>query len=149
MNIFKSSFLILGEGITFKHCSNFFRENDIIYYSTTTSDIVDISDNEILCKKNKIDLNQIDYVVVSPGISPTNTILQKLISSGCKLTTDIEIVQNLSQSKFICITGTNGKTSTVNLIADILNDNDNSAIACGNNGVSVFASLANVGFYPE
>ena len=141
MNIFKSSFLILGEGITFKHCSNFFRENDIIYYSTTTSDIVDISDNEILCKKNKIDLNQIDYVVVSPGISPTNTILQKLISSGCKLTTDIEIVQNLSQSKFICITGTNGKTSTVNLIADILNDNDNSAIACGNNGVSVFASL--------
>ena len=141
MNIFTSSFLILGEGITFKHCSNFFKENNIIYYSTTTSDIVDISNSEILCKKNKIDLNQIDYIVVSPGISPTNAILQKLVSSGCKLTTDIELVQNLSQSKFICITGTNGKTSTVNLIEDILNDNDISAIACGNNGVSVFASL--------
>ena len=38
-------------------------------------------------------------------------------------------------------TGTNGKTSTVNLLADILNDNDISAIACGNNGVSVFDSL--------
>ena len=29
MNIFKSSFLILGEGITFEHCSNFFKDNDI------------------------------------------------------------------------------------------------------------------------
>ena len=141
MNIFESSFLIIGEGITFEHCSNFFRENDINYYFTTTDDIVDINNNEIICKNKKIDLDKIDYTVISPGISPTNHVLQKLASSGCKFTTDVEIIQNLSQSKFICITGTNGKTSTVNLMADILNDNNISAIACGNNGISVFASL--------
>ena len=143
MNIFKSSFLIIGEGITFEHCSNFFKDNDIIYYSTTTDDIIDINNSEIICKKKKIDLDKVDYIVISPGIPPTNLVLQKLVLSGCKFTTDIEIIQNLSQSKFICITGTNGKTSTVNLIADILNDNNISAIACGNNGISVFASLEN------
>ena len=143
MNIFKSSFLIIGEGITFEHCSHFFKENDIIHYSTTTNDIVDINNYEIICKKKKIDLEKVDYAVISPGISPTNLVLQKLASSGCKFTTDIEIIQRLSKSKFICITGTNGKTSTVNLIADILNDNNISAIACGNNGISVFASLEN------
>ena len=143
MNIFKSSFLIIGEGITFQHCSNFFEENDIIYYSTTTNDVVDINNNEIICKKKKIDLDKVDYAVISPGIPPANHVLQKLASSGCKFITDIEIIQNLSQSKFICITGTNGKTSTVNLIADILNDNNITAIACGNNGISVFASLKN------
>ena len=141
MNIFKSSFLIIGEGITFEHCSNFFKDNDIIYYSTTTNDIVDINNYEIICKKKKIDLDKVDYAVISPGIPPTNLVIQKLAHTGCKFTTDIEIIQNLSQSKFICITGTNGKTSTVNLIADILNDNNISAIACGNNGISVFASL--------
>ncbi len=143
MNVFKSSFLIIGEGLTFEHCSNFFKKNDIMYYSTSTNDIVDIDNRRIICKKKKIDLDKIDYAVISPGIPPTNHALQKLASLGCKFTTDIEIIQNLSQSKFICITGTNGKTSTVNLIADILNDNDISAIACGNNGISVFASLEN------
>ena len=143
MNIFKSSFLIIGEGITFEHCSNFFKDNDIIYYSTTTDDIIVINNSEIICKKKKIDLDKVDYIVISPGIPPTNSVLQKLAFSGCKFTTDIEIIQNLSQSKFICVTGTNGKTSTVNLIADILNDNNISAIACGNNGISVFASLEN------
>ena len=143
MNIFKSSFLIIGEGITFDHCSNFFKDNGIIYFSTTTIDIIDINNSEIVCKKKKIDLDKVDYTVISPGIPPTNLYLQKLALSGCKFTTDVEIIQNLSQSKFICITGTNGKTSTVNLIADILNDNNISAIACGNNGISVFASLEN------
>ena len=143
MNVLKSSFLIIGEGITYEHCSNFFNENRIHYQSTTTNDIVDINNYEIICKNKKIDLNKVDYAVISPGVPPTNVVLQKLASSGCKLTTDIELIQNLSQSKFICITGTNGKTSTVNLIADILNDNNLSAIACGNNGISVFTSLKN------
>tara|TARA_B100000242_G_C43040510_1_gene485405 strand:+ start:143 stop:1429 length:1287 start_codon:yes stop_codon:yes gene_type:complete len=143
MNIFKSSFLIIGEGVTFEHCSKFFKENNIIYYSTTTNDVIDITNHEIICRKKKIDLDKVDYAVISPGIPPTDLVLQKLASSGCKFTTDIEIIQNLSKSKFICITGTNGKTSTVNLIADILNDNNISAIACGNNGISVFASLEN------
>ena len=143
MNVFKSSFLIIGEGLTFEHCSNFFKKNDIMYYSTSTNDIVDIDNRRIICKKKKIDLDKVDYTVISPGVSPTNLVLQKLALSGCKFTTDIEIIQNLSKSKFICITGTNGKTSTVNLIADILNDNNISAIACGNNGISVFASLEN------
>ena len=50
-------------------------------------------------------------------------------------------MQKLSKSKFICVTGTNGKTSTVNLLSNILNDNNIKAIACGNNGISVFDSL--------
>ena len=68
MNIFKSSFLILGEGITFQHCSNFFKQNEITYYSTTTDDIVDIKDSQIICKNKRINLSDVDYVVISPGI---------------------------------------------------------------------------------
>ena len=81
MNIFKSSFLIIGEGITFEHCSNFFKDNDILYYSTTTDDIIDINNSEIICKKKKIDLDKVDYVVVSPGIPPTNLYIRKKVNS--------------------------------------------------------------------
>ena len=141
MNVFESSFLIIGEGVTCEHCSNFFKKNHITYQSTTTYNIVDIIDNEIICKNKIIDINTIDYVVISPGVPPSNSIIKNLVEYGCLFTTDIEIVQNLSKSKFICVTGTNGKTSTVNLIADIMNDNKLKTIACGNNGISVFESL--------
>tara|TARA_B100000035_G_scaffold302613_1_gene300386 strand:+ start:6618 stop:7904 length:1287 start_codon:yes stop_codon:yes gene_type:complete len=141
MNVLESSFLVIGEGVTYKHCSSFFKKNRIAYHSTTTDNIIDISDTEIICKNQNINFKKIDYVVVSPGISPSNKAINDLKKLGCRITTDIEIVQNLTSSKFICITGTNGKTSTVNLIADIMNDNNIKTIACGNNGVSVFRSL--------
>ena len=141
MNINQSSFLILGEGTTFRHCSDFFKKNSITYSSLVTEDILDIKDNIIISKHGEINLENIDYIVISPGIAPSNLIVRRLNTIKSKIITDIEILQNLSTSKFICITGTNGKTSTVNLLADILNDNDISAIACGNNGISVFDSL--------
>ena len=141
MNVLDSSFLIIGEGVTYQHCSNFFKNNQITYQSTTTDNIINISNKEIICKNQNINIDRIDYVVVSPGISPSNNAIKDLKKVGCKITTDIEIVQSLSRSKFICVTGTNGKTSTVNLIADIMNDNNLKTIACGNNGISVFESL--------
>ena len=141
MNIYQSSFLILGKGTTFRHCSDFFKKNSITYSSLVTDDILEIKENIIISKHGEINLENIDYIVISPGIPPSNLIVRRLNTIKSKIITDIEILQNLSTSKFICITGTNGKTSTVNLLADILNDNDISAIACGNNGISVFDSL--------
>ena len=142
MNLYNSSFLIIGEGITYEHCSKFFEREHIHYLSTTTEDILNVNREIIVCRDKKINLKDIDYVVISPGISPSNKILNQITSSSCKLITDIEIFQYLSKSKLICVTGTNGKTSTVNMISNILNDNNIKAIACGNNGVSVFDSLA-------
>ena len=141
MNIFQSSFLILGKGTTFRHCSEFFKKNDVTYSSLVTEDILEIKENIIILKHGEINLKNIDYIVISPGIPSSNPIVRRLFTIKSKIITDIEILQKLSSSKFICVTGTNGKTSTVNLLADILNDNDISAIACGNNGVSVFDSL--------
>ena len=74
--------------------------------------------------------------------SPSNRILNQIVTSKCRLITDIEIIQYITKSELICVTGTNGKTSTVNMISNILNDNNIKAIACGNNGVSVFDSLS-------
>ena len=149
MNVYKSSFLIIGKGITYKHCKKFFDDNSIFYLSIDTHDFIEIKNMKIyitpehqrIIKKKEIDLKKIDYVVVSPGISKEQELIKQITKFQCNIITDIDIIQNLIKSKFICITGTNGKTSTVSLLAEILNANNKKAIACGNNGISVFEAL--------
>ena len=68
MNIFQSSFLILGKGTTFRHCSEFFKKNDVTYSSLVTEDILEIKENIIILKHGEINLKNIDYIVISPGI---------------------------------------------------------------------------------
>jgi UDP-N-acetylmuramoylalanine--D-glutamate ligase len=141
MNIYEEFFLILGKGMTYLNCKEFFDRESIAYEALETSDILNIKDHHLILKDKKIDLNVIDHIIISPGISKKNSTVQKIMKLNCKITTDIEILQSIKKSKYICITGTNGKTSTVNLISDILNSNHNKTLACGNNGVSVFKSL--------
>jgi UDP-N-acetylmuramoylalanine--D-glutamate ligase len=141
MNIYKESFLILGKGMTYLNCKEFFDRESIAYEALETSDILNIKDHYLILKDKKINLSIIDHIIISPGISKKNSTVQKLRELNCKIATDIEILQSIKKSKYICITGTNGKTSTVNLISDILNSNNIKTLACGNNGVSVFKSL--------
>jgi UDP-N-acetylmuramoylalanine--D-glutamate ligase len=141
MNIYKESFLILGKGMTYLNCKEFFDRESIAYEALETSDILNIKDHYLILKDKKINLSIIDHIIISPGISKKNSTVQKLRELNCKIATDIEILQSIKKSKYICITGTNGKTSTVNLISDILNSNHIKTLACGNNGVSVFKSL--------
>ena len=141
MNIYQDSFLILGKGMTYQNCREFFDKESVTYEALETSEILDIKDRQLILKNKKINLNNIDYFIISPGISKKNSILKKLILLKCSITTDIEILQTITKLKCVCITGTNGKTSTINLISDILNSNNIKTLACGNNGVSIFKSL--------
>ena len=141
MNIYQDSFLILGKGMTYQNCREFFDKESVTYEALETSEILDIKDRQLILKNKKINLDNIDYFIISPGISKKNSILKKLILLKCSITTDIEILQTITKLKYVCITGTNGKTSTINLISDILNSNNIKTLACGNNGVSIFKSL--------
>jgi len=141
MNLSKLSFLILGKGVTYDNCKIFFDKKSITYQAINTEEILDIDNDSIFTKKGKINIRRINYVVISPGIKKQNNYVQKLLNAGCELITDVELLQSQLQAKYICVTGTNGKTSTVNLLADILNNNNQRALACGNNGVSLFKAL--------
>ncbi len=149
MNVYKSSFLIIGKGETYKSCKKFFQDNSINYKAIITDDALKVKDMKIIIKpeyqqkikQKEIDLKNIDYVIVSPGIPRGHKLIQQIIKSNCKIITDIDILQSIISVKFICITGTNGKTSTVTLLEEILNANKIKSIACGNNGISVFEAL--------
>lgn len=86
----------------------------------------------ILPKLNKEIISNFDFIVVSPSIEPDNKNLEIARSLYKKIYSEVEFA-SLFCKKFIAITGTNGKTTTVQLVTAMLNEKYD-AIACGNIG---------------
>ena len=61
-----------------------------------------------------------DEVVKSPGIPGTVPIVQKLRSQGTHIVSEIEFASRYDSAKKICITGSNGKTTTTSLIYHLM-----------------------------
>lgn len=61
-----------------------------------------------------------DEIVKSPGIPDTAYIMQKVLAKGIPVVSEIEFAGRYTDAKMICITGSNGKTTTTSLIYHIL-----------------------------
>ena len=61
-----------------------------------------------------------DEVVKSPGIPGTVPMVQKLREKGIRIVSEIEFASRFDKAKKICITGSNGKTTTTSLIYFLL-----------------------------
>ena len=61
-----------------------------------------------------------DEVIKSPGISSTAPMIQKIIRAGIKIISEIEFAGRYDTARKICITGSNGKTTTTSLIYYLL-----------------------------
>ncbi len=59
-------------------------------------------------------------IVKSPGIPDTAPVVQKIINAGIKIVSEIEFAGRYDSAKKVCITGTNGKTTTTSLIYYLL-----------------------------
>lgn len=79
-------------------------------------------------------INGADYAITSPGIPPKSEIFQKLRERNIPIISEIEYAYQHTETPFIVITGTNGKTTTTALVSHILSKNY-SALVCGNIGV--------------
>ncbi len=61
-----------------------------------------------------------DEIIKSPGIPDTASIIQKVLAKGIPVISEIEFAGRYTDAKMICITGSNGKTTTTSLIYHIL-----------------------------
>lgn len=75
-----------------------------------------------------------DLVVVSPGVPYEAKPLQWARAKHREIISEIELAYRLCPCPIIAITGTNGKTTTVNLIAQILRKANKQVCLCGNIG---------------
>lgn len=61
-----------------------------------------------------------DEVIKSPGIPETAPMVQKVLDKGIGIISEIEFAGRYDQAKKVCITGSNGKTTTTSLIYHLL-----------------------------
>lgn len=88
------------------------------------------------------DILNADEVIKSPGIPDKAPIIQKLKSQGTPIISEIEFAGRYTDAKMICITGSNGKTTTTLLTHHLLTEAGVDAGLAGNVGNSLALQVA-------
>ena len=118
-----------------------------------------LSDKGLLSEKSRSDLNnynilfeegqhtvekilEADEVVKSPGIPYTAPLVMELIKNKIPIISDIEFAARYAKAKTICITGSNGKTTTSTLLYHILKSAGLNVGLAGNVGSSFAKQVA-------
>lgn len=83
-----------------------------------------------------------DEVIKSPGIPKEAPMIQKLLKQNTPIVSEIEFAGRYTRSKMICITGSNGKTTTTSLIYHIFKSAGIDAGLAGNIGRSLALQVA-------
>jgi UDP-N-acetylmuramoylalanine--D-glutamate ligase len=135
--------LIVGGGATGKSLANFFSTlgaNFTVFDEKTTTQqglevITEISDYSIY-----------DLAIVSPGWRLDHLVIANLKSAGVEILSEIDFAWNLKaeinpEQIWVAVTGTNGKTTTIQMLESIFIAAKVSGIACGNVGTTVVDAL--------
>jgi len=132
-------FLILGAGVTGLAVADSLKSR---------GSLVTIADDTSLeaIKPESIDLADFDAVVISPGWRQDHPLVVKVLASNLQLVNEIDLAWQIRTEvspgqKWLALTGTNGKTTTVEMIATILQTAGLKAVACGNVGDTVIAAV--------
>jgi UDP-N-acetylmuramoylalanine--D-glutamate ligase len=86
-----------------------------------------------------------DLVVTSPGVPPTAPIIVAAGRRGVPVWGEVELAWRLRDrdhpGAWLCVTGTNGKTTTVQMLDTILRAEGLRSIACGNVGLPIVEAV--------
>lgn len=131
--------LVIGAGVTGMACQealvNFGANSKVFDEKVKTgADIV----NEIP--------DGVELAIVSPGWRDDHMIISKLRSGGVEILSEIDFAWQVKQvlapsQKWIALTGTNGKTTTIKMVESIFKAANINGVACGNVGETVIASV--------
>src|SRR5574344_1482400 len=90
----------------------------------------------VICGSHPLDLLDEDFalVVKNPGIRYDNPMVEKALQKGIPVWTEVELAYLISEAPIVGITGSNGKTTTTTMIAEVSNARHKPAKLCGNIG---------------
>lgn len=152
-NLENKKVLILGLGVSNLPLIDYLYDKkaniqvaDVKTIDKLDKDVVDkINKYNIKCNLGKDYMEKVegfDIIFRSPSILPTNEKLQAEIKRGCLVTTEIEMLMSLIESKVIGITGSDGKTTTTTLIYECLKASGYNVFVGGNIGTPLFTKAS-------
>ena len=138
-NFAHKNILVLGAGVTGNSVARFLKSQGAVVTLT--------DDNSVdAVKPADVDVQKFDAAVISPGWRQDHPLVAEIINSSLELLNEIDLAWNLRilrapGQKWIAVTGTNGKTTTVEMTAAILKAGGINATACGNVGDTVIDAV--------
>lgn len=113
------------------------------------SEILEVLQVPITLSDSEQDFEKLNWspelAIVSPGFPPHQALVAQLANLGVKLWTDIDLAwhvrDKVQTAKWITITGTNGKTTTTELTAAMLEAAGFRVAACGNIGNPILDAI--------
>jgi UDP-N-acetylmuramoylalanine--D-glutamate ligase len=127
---------VVGAGVT---------GSAVLDFLITRGISADLFDEKAPGAKRIVD-SSYDLAIVSPGWRRDNKILTELTSGGCSLLSEIDFAWLVKEElapdqKWIALTGTNGKTTTIQMVQSIFDFSSKTGVACGNVGDPVISIL--------
>lgn len=154
LHIEKQKIAIIGFGISGKSVATYFLKKNIQVDVFEDKKQIDfdhslVSDFEkslqfkiyFLDSVYNLDVTQYDFIVASPGVPLTHKIIEEAKKLNIEYVTDINIFLRIFRAtyddgKVISITGSNGKSTTVSLLFDVLKAAGQDVYLGGNIGIS-------------
>jgi len=101
----------------------------------STIDNLRAQDVRVICgAAAEKDSSTYQMAVLSPGIDPASRLVRNFSERGIDIIGELELGWRFCEIPVIAVTGTNGKTTTTELLAQMLNACGQRTIACGNIG---------------
>lgn len=144
LNFSKNRILILGAGVTGSALAQSLIRRGAIVAIADDKKIIDSSFDTVLT--GEVEVHEWESVIVSPGWKPTHPLIEKFVSAGIPLTNEIDFAWKIKQEevpnqRWFALTGTNGKTTTVEMTAAAMRAGGLHATACGNVGDTVIEAV--------
>ncbi|MDC0043602.1 UDP-N-acetylmuramoyl-L-alanine--D-glutamate ligase [Candidatus Pelagibacter sp.] len=134
---FNKKILIYGLGKSGLSAYQYLKKNNTLYlFDDKKISLQNIEIRKRLIKYNNINNNKFDRIIISPGIDLNKCKLSKYLKKNLyKINTDLDIFYCFYPvNKNITITGTNGKSTTVKILYNLLKDQKFDVRLVGNIG---------------
>jgi UDP-N-acetylmuramoylalanine--D-glutamate ligase len=144
INLSGKSVLILGAGVTgIAVAKSLSAKGASILFA---DDQVESVEGFNVSRTDQLEITGFSFLVISPGWKESHPLIVKAQAAGIRLVNEIDLAWSFRAElvpgqKWIALTGTNGKTTTVEMAAAMLRAGGVSAIACGNVGTTVIESV--------
>lgn len=91
---------------------------------------------KVVCGSHPVELldENFELMVKNPGIRYDNPMVVRALEKGIPVWTEVELAYLVSEAPIIGITGSNGKTTTTTMIADVFNQAGRTGLLSGNIG---------------
>lgn len=144
MNLANKNVVVVGLGRTGFAVARFLHQQGARIVATDTADEPTLGDRVKTLRDMAIEVElgahrssvfqKSDLIVISPGVSHTIAPIVQARSRGVQVVGEVELAARFIQAPIIAVTGTNGKTTTTELLGQMLQNSGITAFVGGNIG---------------